>query len=246
MNFSLESGFGSAFRRSLCVWRVLACLYALVLAPSLQAAQARGIDPWQAFNRPVYHFNKVVDGIVIKPVALVYRNYVPGVARSGVRNFFNNLDDINVLANDVLQLKMGAAANDAGRLLLNSTLGVAGVFDVAAGFGLQKNYEDFGQTLGYWGVGDGGYLMLPILGSSTLRDAVATGADYWLNPIRLVSDTATRVGLLSLDIVDTRVAYLPAEEMIRGDEYVFVRNAYMQRREYLVADGRIEDEFDDF
>lgn len=246
MSQVLVAGFASVGKRATGTLRVLACLCALALPLAGNAAQSRNIDPWQAFNRPVYHFNKVIDGIVIKPVALVYRNYVPGVARSGVRNFFNNLDDINVLANDVLQLKMGAAANDAGRLLLNSTLGVAGVFDVASGFGLHKNYEDFGQTLGYWGVGDGGYLMLPILGSSTLRDAVATGADYWLNPIRLVSDTATRVGLLSLDIVDTRVAYLPAEEMIRGDEYSFVRNAYMQRREYLVADGRLEDEFDDF
>lgn len=228
-----------------CLCLVLAAS-ALLVPLAGEAAQARNIDPWQSFNRPVHRFNRFVDRLILRPVAVAYRNYVPGVARTGVRNFFNNLDDVNVLANDILQLKMRAAANDAGRLVVNTTLGLGGVFDVATGFGWEKNYEDFGQTLGYWGVGDGGYLMLPLFGSSTLRDAVASGADYWLNPVRLVSDTGSRAGLLALDVVDTRVAYLPAEDLIRGDEYIFVRNAYMQRREYLVADGRIEDDFDDF
>lgn len=237
---------GRAVRHAQRCLRLVLAVSALLVPLAGEAAQARNTDPWQALNRPVYRFNKFVDRHLLRPVAVAYRNYVPGVARTGVRNFFNNLDDVNVLANDILQLKMRAAANDAGRLAVNTTLGLGGLFDVATGFGWEKNYEDFGQTLGYWGVGDDGYLVLPLLGPSTLRDAVAMGADYWLNPVRLVRDSSSRAGLLTLDVIDTRVAYLPAEELIRGDEYVFVRNAYLQRRDYLVADGRIEDDFDDF
>lgn len=237
---------GRAVRHAQRCLRLVLAVSALLVPLAGEAAQARNTDPWQALNRPVYRFNKFVDRHLLRPVAVAYRNYVPGVARTGVRNFFNNLDDVNVLANDILQLKMRAAANDAGRLAVNTTLGLGGLFDVATGFGWEKNYEYFGQTLGYWGVGDGGYLVLPLLGPSTLRDAVAMGADYWLNPVRLVRDSSSRAGLLTLDVIDTRVAYLPAEELIRGDEYVFVRNAYLQRRDYLVADGRIEDDFDDF
>jgi phospholipid-binding lipoprotein MlaA len=220
---------------------------ALLLGPLHSSyAQTPDIDPWQAFNRPVFHFNRAVDGVVIKPIALGYQRFLPAQAKTGVRNFFNNIDDVNVLVNDLLQLKMQQALNDSGRLLLNSTVGLGGIFDVGERMGLLKNYEDFGQTLGYWGVGDGGYLMLPILGSSTLRDAVGSVPDYLLNPLRLVTDSKVRTSLLVLDMVDTRVGYLSAEVLIRGDEYSFVRNAYMQRREYLVADGMVQDEFDDF
>lgn len=209
-------------------------------------AQTPNLDPWQAINRPVFHFNKTVDGLFFKPIAVVYDRFVPMHAKTGVRNFFNNVDDVNVLLNNLLQLKMRHALNDSGRLLVNTTLGVGGLFDIGDRIGMRKNYEDFGQTLGYWGVGDGGYLMLPILGSSTLRDAVGSVPDYLLNPLRFITDSKVRTSVFVLDIVDTRVGYLPAEALIRGDEYTFVRNAYMQRREYLVADGMVEDEFDDF
>jgi len=218
----------------------------LLLCPMEFALAQPNVDPWESFNRPMHHFNKTIDGLIIRPVALAYNDYLPAPAKTGVRNFFNNLDDVNVLMNNLLQLKFRQAGNDSGRLLINTTLGLCGLIDVADRWGMEKNYEDFGQTLGYWGVGDGGYLMLPILGSSTLRDAVGSVPDILLSPVRLFSDTQTRVAVFSLRMVDFRVAYLPAESMIRGDEYSFVRNAYMQRRAWLVADGDIYDEFDDF
>jgi phospholipid-binding lipoprotein MlaA len=209
-------------------------------------AQAHNIDPWQSFNRPVYGFNKAFDRVLIRPLALAYTNYLPVPAKMGVRNFFNNLDDINVVVNDVLQLKFRQALGDSCRFLINSTAGMGGLLDPAASMGLLKHYEDFGQTLGFWGMGDGGYLILPILGSSTLRDAIGTIPDLALSPLRFATEGELRVGLVLLDMVDTRTSYFAAESMIRGDEYVFVRNAYMQRREYLVLDGQVVDEFDDF
>lgn len=219
----------------------------LLLAPfHSSAAQSVNVDPWQAFNRPVYQFNRLVDALLFRPVALVYDEYLPAPAKTGVRNFYNNIDDVNVLVNDLLQGKLRAAANDSCRLLVNSTVGIGGLFDVGDRLGLHKNFEDFGQTLGRWGVGDGGYLMLPVLGSSTLRDAIGSVPDYMLNPLRFVTDSKVRTSVLILDVVDTRVGYLRAEVLIRGDEYSFVRNAYMQRREYLVNDGIVEDEFDDY
>lgn len=237
--------FGPRRRKGWCTG--LALLGALLAASSGGVeAQVRNIDPWQGFNRPVYAFNKAFDQLMIRPVAIVYRDYLPGPVRTGVRNFFNNLDDVNVVANDVLQLKWRQALGDTTRFVVNSTLGIGGLFDPGSSMGLLKHYEDFGQTLGYWGVGDGGYLMLPLLGSSTLRDAVGTIPDIALNPLRLVTDHKVRASLVLLDMVDTRISYLAAESMIRGDEYVFVRNAYMQRREYLVADGRVVDDLDDF
>lgn len=219
-----------------------------VLAGTLGSAQAQAqnLDPWQSFNRPVYQLNNVFDRLFIRPIAIAYRDYLPLPAKNGVRQFFDNLDDINVVVNDVLQLKFRQALDDSCRFLINSTVGLGGLLDPAASLGLLKHYEDFGQTLGHWGVGDGGYLMLPVLGSSTLRDAVGTIPDLMLNPLRLVTDSKLRASLVVLDMVDTRASYFAAESMIRGDEYAFVRNAYMQRREYLVLDGQVVDDFDDF
>lgn len=222
---------------------------ALLLSASMSTvvdAQPAAIDPWQSFNRSVYLFNKTFDRFFIRPIAIVYRDHVPVPAKSSVRKFFDNLDDINVVVNDVLQLKFRQAVGDSCRFLLNSTVGLGGLLDPASSLGLMKHYEDFGQTLGHWGVGDGGYLMLPLLGSSTLRDTVGTIPDLALNPLRFVTDSKVRTSLVVLDMVDTRASYFAAESMIRGDEYIFVRNAYMQRREYLVLDGQVVDDFDDF
>lgn len=222
------------------------CCLLLAFLSLPAVAQPANIDPWQSFNRPVYRFNKGFDRILIRPLALAYRDHLPGPVKLGVRNFFENLDDVNVVVNDVLQLKLRQALGDSCRLLINTTVGMGGVLDPATSIGFRKHYEDFGQTLGYWGVGDGGYLMLPILGSSTLRDAVGTVPDIFFNPVRWLHNDRSRIGLLLTDMVDTRSSYFAAESMIRGDEYVFVRNAYMQRREYLVLDGRVVDDFDDF
>lgn len=215
------------------------------LAP-VSFAQSQPVDPWEGINRPLYAFNEVFDGYIVKPVTLTYNKALPAFARRGVSNFLDNLDDVNVIANDLLQLKMNNAMRDSGRLLLNTTAGLGGFIDVASEVGLYKNYEDFGQTLGHWGMGDGGYLVLPFLGASTVRDTVGFIPDTLLNPIGWVRDSETRAALFALDTIDTRLGYLAAESMITGDEYEFVRNAYLQRREYLVNDGAVYDEFDEF
>ena len=204
------------------------------------------MDPFIEFNRSVYNFNEALDEILFKPVAKTYDLVLPGFAKRGVTNFFNNLDDVNVVVNDLLQLKMANAMQDSGRLVINTTIGIGGLIDVASGFGLYKNSEDFGQTLGYWGLDAGPYVVLPFLGTSTLRDAVGLVPDYLLNPVFRVNDGEARVFLYALDTTDTRVYYLAAEAIITGDEYTFVRDAYLQRREYLVADGEVYDEWDDF
>jgi len=203
-------------------------------------------DPWETFNRQVYRFNQMFDGYLVRPVAISYTRVMPEFAKRGVSNFFNNLDDINVLVNDVLQGKMHLAAEDSGRFVINSTAGLAGFIDVASHFGLYKHNEDFGQTLGQWGVGAGPYMVLPFLGTSTVRDTAALVPDNLLNPVFWEDNQSIRRGAYILDTIDTRLRYLAAETLIRGDEYSFARNAYLQRREYLVADGQIVDEFDDF
>ncbi len=209
-------------------------------------AQAPLSDPWEGINRPLYAFNQLFDGYIVRPIAVTYDNVMPSFAKRGVTNFFANLDDVNVIANDLLQLKMNNAMRDSGRLLLNTTAGMGGLLDVAAEVGLYKNYEDFGQTLGYWGVGDGGYLVLPFLGASTVRDTIAYVPDVLLNPVYWVTDSNARSAYYALDTVDTRLSCVAAESMITGDEYEFVRNAYLQRREYLVNDGEVYDEFDEY
>jgi len=222
----------------------MALLPAVLAQPA--RAQTAAPDPFELVNRPLYRFNQVFDGYLVRPVALGYDKVMPRFARRGVSNFFNNLDDVNVVVNDVLQLKWSLALHDSCRLLLNTTAGLGGFLDVAGDMGLFKHYEDFGQTLGHWGIGDGGYVVLPFLGASTVRDTVGLVPDLLLNPIFWVTDSKTRTVLYTLDTIDTRLTYLAAESMITGDEYVFVRNAYLQRRAYLVADGEVYDEFDDY
>lgn len=224
---------------------LLACTALAVASPSAHA-QGNDSDPLMIINRPVHKFNRALDTYIIKPVAVSYDNVVPDVAKRGVTNFFNNLDDLNVVVNDILQLKISSAVHDSGRLVLNSTVGVAGLIDVASDVGLYKNNEDFGQTLGYWGVGPGPYLEIPVLGSFTLRDAVGFFPDRMMNPVWWIDDDLSRRTMYSLEAIDARTSLLAAEEMITGDEYIFIRDAYLQRREYLVNDGVVYDEWDGF
>lgn len=223
---------------------LLSCLPVAALTQSYSTN--KDIDPFITVNRSIYDFDEALDAVVIKPVAKSYDFIMPEFAKRCVSNFFNNLDDINVVVNDVLQLKIDNAMHDSGRFALNTTIGIGGLIDVASGMGLYKNYEDFGQTLGYWGMDSGAYLVLPFLGTSTVRDTVGMFPDYLLNPVFWISDSETRFTLYTLDNIDTRLNYMAAEAMINGDDYVFVRDAYLQRREYLVADGEVYDEWDNF
>ena len=224
--------------------RKLACVVASSLLLTSPVSHAN--DPWESANTRIYAFNKLLDTWLLRPVAVAYNNVMPGVVRQGVGNFFSNIDDVNVLANDLLQLKLRDAASDSGRLVINSTVGIGGIIDVASSVGLSKNEEDFGQTFGRWGVGSGPYVMLPFFGPSSVRDSVGLVLDTLFNPIQYHNDDSARSTLLLLGQLDDRASVVAMEGLISGDEYLFIREAYLQQREYLVNDGAYNDDFDDF
>jgi phospholipid-binding lipoprotein MlaA len=231
--------------KHVCQFFFLAVIIYVPLA-SAQSLVTSETDPFIEINREVYKFNQSLDDFLFKPVTQTYDNFIPAPAKRGVSNFFNNLDDINVVLNDLLQLKLRNAVQDSGRFVINTTVGIVGLFDVASQFGLYKNHEDFGQTLGHWGVPAGPYLMLPILGTSNVRDAISIIPDTLMNPVFWIDDSETRFYIYTLDNTNTRLYYMAAESLIDGDEYSFVRDAYIQRREYLVSDGEVYDEWDEF
>ena len=205
-------------------------------------------DPLEPMNRAIYTFNDGVDHLLIKPFAEFYRFVIPEFARTGVSNFFSNLNDVIVLLNSLLQGKMTQAASDTGRILFNSTAGVLGLFDLATGLGMEKHNEDFGQTLGYWGIGDGPYLVLPFIGPSSARDAVGWVGDFYAWPVSYVDDVTTRRVLIGIRIISVRADLLEASQILETaalDPYQFVRDAYLQRRRNLVYDGKPPPDEDD-
>lgn len=201
-------------------------------------------DPLQGVNRVVFKFNDKFDRFVAKPVAKGYRAITPRPVRRGVSNFFDNLYQPIVIVNETLQGKFKAAASDVGRFLTNSTIGVLGLFDVASKFGMEQHNEDFGQTLGVWGVKEGPYLVLPFFGPSNLRDGVGLVGDYATHPITYMDDQSTASKLTTGRIIDARYRLLEAgdilDEAAGDDPYVFVREAFLQRRRSLVSDGAAE------
>jgi phospholipid-binding lipoprotein MlaA len=203
-------------------------------------------DPWEGFNRGVFNFNESLDRAILKPVAQGYRFIMPDVAEQGVSNFFDNLRDVVTFFNNVLQLKPVEATQDLSRVLINTTIGIGGLFDVASAMNIPKNDEDFGQTLGAWGVESGPYLVLPLFGPSTVRDGVGIIPDMYLDPLNQVESDELRYGLKVLNVVDKRASLLDREGVITGDRYSFIRDAYLQKREFEVNDGRVEYNADDF
>ena len=202
-------------------------------------------DPLEPFNRGVYGFNEAVDRAVLKPVATAYKAVTPQPVRSGVGNFFANLEDAWSAVNSVLQLKIQSAAENFMRFTVNSTLGLAGVIDIASEMRIERHPEDFGQTLGRWGVGAGPFVMLPLLGPSTLRDTVALPVDSRGDIVTNVEHVASRNSLKALNLVDLRASYLKAGSVIDDaalDKYSFTRDAFLQRRQYSVYDGNPPDE----
>ena len=197
-------------------------------------------DPWESLNRKTFAFNEKLDEAVLKPVATGYVKVVPGFAREGVSNFFDNLEDVGTSLNNFLQGKPGQGASDVGRFLVNTVLGVFGLWDVATPMGLEKHYEDFGQTLGVWGVESGPYLVLPLLGPSSARDGPAKIVDpAWYWPIALDNDRLYW-SLWTLDKVRTRASLFQAESVLQQaalDKYSFIRDAWLQRRRSQVYDG---------
>lgn len=220
--------------------------YGLLLASMSSVSYGQINDPWQRTNEQIFHFNDYFDNLLVKPVASTYNTLVPRIARQGVGNFFSNINDINVFVNDLLQLKFDAALSDSGRFLINSTVGVVGIMDVASGWGLEKHEEDFGQTLGFWGVNTGPYVTLPVFGASNVRDSFGLVLDTLFNPIQYHDEDSLRLTLFVVEEIDSRSRLLALDELITGDRYLFVREAYAQRRNFLVKDGQVEDEFGDF
>lgn len=216
--------------------RLALLLTSLVLAVSAQAADPR--DPWERFNRGVFAFNDQLDRWVLKPVARGYRWLAPEPVDKAVTHFFANVGEVVTAANFALQGEGGRAGTASARLLVNSTLGVAGLFDVASAGGLARRETDFGVTLGKWGAGSGPYLVLPFLGPSDLRDTLALPVDRAIDPLdapwTIVEDDATRAGLSALYVVDLRADLLRYEQAITGDRYVFFRDIYLQRRDFEV------------
>jgi phospholipid-binding lipoprotein MlaA len=207
-------------------------------------------DPLEGFNRAMYAFNDTLDRSVIKPVAKGYDTVVPTGIDMAVSNFFSNLNDITVIINDLLQGKFEQASNDFGRFALNTTVGFGGILDVATAAGHQKNNEDFGQTLGTWGVEPGPYLVLPFFGPRNFRDTAGLVGDIYSDPVTYVEGPGARNALVGTRVVDNRATMLKAEKVLDEaaiDEYSYVRSAYLQHRQNLVYDGNPpEEDFDVF
>ena len=222
---------------------VLFCLFlALAGCATAPSGKADPRDPWERFNRSVFNFNETLDRAIAKPVAKGYVKVTPRVVRTGISNVFSNLDTVPTAINDALQGKFRQAGHDSARFLLNSTLGLGGLFDPASAAGLDSNDEDLGQTLGKWGMKSGPYLVLPILGPSSARDAFSRAADSFLEPVWYLEDDSTRYLIRLGDLLDQRASLLELDAQLERtyDRYAFIRNAWLQRREYQVKDGDVD------
>ena len=220
--------------------RLLACA---VLAALPMLAHAAEDDPWEGVNRSIFTFNDTLDTYALKPAAQGYQYVTPQFLEDGIHNVFNNIGDVGNLGNNLLQGKLEDAGVDTSRLIFNTSFGLLGFFDVATRMGLQRNDEDFGQTLGAWGVNSGPYVVLPLLGPSTVRDTAAILPQSYLQPYGYMDHVPTRNVTRGVDVIDTRASLLSAEKLISGDKYSFIRNAYLQNREFKVKDGEVEDDF---
>ena len=199
-------------------------------------------DPFEDLNRDIFIFNEKLDEKLLKPAALTYRKVTPQFARTGVTNFFNNLEEIDTTINQVLQGEIKYAFNDAGRFVINSTIGLFGLIDVASKMGLEKHEEDFRQTLGVWGFDSGPYIMIPFLGPSNPRDLLSRPISSFLSGTFAMEDNDVKITLVGIDALETRERLLDAETLIIGDKYIFVKDAYIQSREYEINNGSTEDD----
>jgi phospholipid-binding lipoprotein MlaA len=235
----------NSLMRRLC--HLSAGLVVLALQACTSVPNADPRDPWESMNRSVYQFNEGVDKAVLQPAAKAYVAVLPGPVRTGVHNFLGNLGDAWSLVNHVLQLKPHAAAETLMRISVNTVFGLGGILDVATEMRLEKRKEDFGQTLGYWGVQPGPYVVLPLLGPSTLRDTLATPVDMQGNAVQQISDPAARTALTVTGVLDTRAGFLQSLDVIKAaalDPYAFVRDGFLQKRNNDVHDGNPPAAFD--
>ena len=209
-------------------------------------------DPYEKSNRKVFEFNSKIDKLFLRPITDFYDSATPEFAQTSITNFFSNLDDIGISFNNFLQGNIVDSMSDLTRFFINSIFGLGGFFDVASEMGLEKHSEDFGQTLGKWGAKPGPYLMLPFLGPSTTRDAFTFVGDTALAPTLSLDDSEARLGLISLDLINTYSAFTGIADIESQDQYAFLRDAYLDRRKFEVNDGLSEEDlsqdedFEDF
>ncbi|MBZ5489040.1 VacJ family lipoprotein [Halomonas aquamarina] len=211
-------------------------------ASTQMAQEPHPDDPWEGFNRRVFVFNDVLDRYALKPVAKGYRTVTPDPVQTGIGNFFSNLGEIRTVINSLLQGKPANAGLATSRFLINTTVGIGGLLDYATLMEITADDEDFGQTLAAWGWEESRYLVLPLLGPSTLRDTTGLPADMASYPTFYIEDDATRIGLAALNIVDIRAGLLDQENLIQGDRYSFIRDAFLQRRQFEINDGQLGDD----
>jgi len=228
----------SSFHRVLIVGIVLL---------AVSCATVDNPDPYEAMNRKVMAFNDGADRMILKPVAKGYVNVTSEPVRRSVTNFYDNFAYPITIINQFLQGKVKLGFSDLGRFLVNTTAGILGLFDVATGLGMEYHDEDFGQTLGVWGVGSGAYLVIPLWGPVTTRSGVGDIASFYTHPMQYIDDENIRYALFIGWAIQARASLLGAEDLITGDRYLFIRDAFLQRREFLVNDGEIEEDpfFDD-
>lgn len=222
----------------------LACVAFLSGCATAPTAKRDPRDPFERVNRGTYAFNSAVDRGVLRPVAKAYHKVTPNFIETGVSNFFDNLETPRTIINNLLQGKFKDSLSDTGRLLLNTTLGLGGLLDPATDAGLAKHDEDFGQTFGKWGIKPGPYIVIPFLGPSDLRDGIGRVPDTYTNPAAYIEEDKVRYGLYGLSAIDTRTQLLSLDDALKQayDPYSFMRNAYLQRRQYLVTDGQAADD----
>jgi len=228
--------------KTLMAKRLLLAVFATVILGGLTGCATTANnpkDPYEGFNRAMFSVNEGID-VVVKPVAQGYDTVTPRLVKAGIGNFFGNIADVWTALNNFLQGKGVAGVSDFGRVLVNTTIGIAGIFDVASEMGFEKHSEDFGQTLGVWGVGDGAYLFWPVLGPRTTRDTFGVAVDMYADPIPRIDNVPVRNTLMGLRFIDTRAALLPADKVVEQaafDKYNYIRDAYLQNRRSVIHDG---------
>ena len=225
---------------------ILTTIILVFLLSSCSTTSNSKNDPLEPMNRAIFGFNEIVDDNILEPVAKTYKYITPDPIETGVSNFFSNVGEVSTIANDVFQFKFKQAGYDFLRFSINTTVGIFGIFDVASSVGLQKNKEDFGQTLGYWGIPQGPYLVLPFFGSSSFRDAPGLYADRQISPVEQLHNKE-ELALDTLNIVDKRAKLLRATQILdtaAKDKYIFIRESYLQKRESMVKDGKAEEDFE--
>jgi phospholipid-binding lipoprotein MlaA len=221
--------------------------YRFLILLLVSASLVEANDPFEDINRKVWAFNEFLDDNFAKPTAEIYTTIAPNFVEVGMSNFFRNINELDNTANQLLQGHPILAINDFSRFLINTTIGLGGFIDIASGLGLERHDEDFGQTLGYWGVSPGPFLMIPIYGPSTPRSLAGRSVSSVLGGTFAIEETDVRLGITALDALETRARYLEVETLIIGDRYSFIRDSYMQYQEFESSNGvnQVDDFVDD-